>query len=154
MTHRSSPPPSATQSCAWPRRFSSTMRRLGPAVTSTGSGRSRRRFWACRPDTLLPRADSCAWGDWPNVWVATASRGSSSAQFATKERAMALIAQDRHRFLNVGEAAAYVGVSAASLRKWSNQGFVPVYRTPGGQRRFVRRDLDEFLRAMRQQPAG
>lgn len=54
------------------------------------------------------------------------------------------------RFLNVGEAAAYVGVSAASLRKWSNQGFVPVYRTPGGQRRFVRGDLDEFMRGMRQ----
>ncbi len=57
-------------------------------------------------------------------------------------------------FLNVGEAAAYLGVSAASLRKWSNQGFVPVYRTPGGQRRFVRGDLDDFLRAMRQGASG
>jgi excisionase family DNA binding protein len=53
-------------------------------------------------------------------------------------------------FLNVGEAAAYLGVSAASLRKWSDDGFVPVYRTPGGQRRFSRRDLDEFMRSMRQ----
>ena len=35
------------------------------------------------------------------------------------------------RFLNVSEAAEFLGVSAASLRKWSDQGIVPVYRTPG-----------------------
>ena len=35
------------------------------------------------------------------------------------------------RFLNVSEAAEFLGVSAASLRKWSDQGLVPVYRTPG-----------------------
>lgn len=54
------------------------------------------------------------------------------------------------RLLNVGQAAAYIGVSAASLRKWSNQGLVPVYRTPGGQRRFSTADLDEFMSSMRQ----
>jgi len=58
------------------------------------------------------------------------------------------------RFLNVGEAAAYVGVSAASLRKWSNQGLVTVYRTPGGQRRFAPDDLDAFMRSMRQPILG
>lgn len=65
-----------------------------------------------------------------------------------------MLDEDLPRFLNVGEAAAYVGVSAASLRKWSNQGFVPVYRTPGGQRRFVRGDLDDFMRGMRQGAAS
>jgi len=54
------------------------------------------------------------------------------------------------KFLNVGRAAAYLGVSAASLRKWSNDGLVPVYRTPGGQRRFSVEDLDEFMRSMRE----
>ncbi len=67
---------------------------------------------------------------------------------------MTVVEQERSRFLNVGEAAAYLGVSAASLRKWSNQGFVSVYRTPGGQRRFARRDLDDFMRAMRQPAAA
>jgi excisionase family DNA binding protein len=67
---------------------------------------------------------------------------------------MTMLDEDVPRFLNVGEAAAYVGVSPASLRNWSNQGFVPVYRTPGGQRRFVRGDLDEFMRGMRQGAAG
>jgi len=54
------------------------------------------------------------------------------------------------RLLNVGQAADYIGVSAASLRKWSNQGLVQVYRTPGGQRRFSTADLDEFMRSMRE----
>jgi excisionase family DNA binding protein len=48
-------------------------------------------------------------------------------------------------FLNVGQAAEYLGVSAASLRNWSDQGRLPVYRTPGGQRRYRLNDLDEFL---------
>ena len=57
------------------------------------------------------------------------------------------------RFLNVSEAAEFLGVSAASLRKWSDQGLVPVYRTPGGQRRYSPGDLEEFLASMRQ-PSG
>jgi excisionase family DNA binding protein len=60
----------------------------------------------------------------------------------------------RTRLLNVGEAAAYLGVSAASLRNWSNQGLVPVFRTPGGQRRYSTDDLDEFIRSMRQPTVG
>jgi excisionase family DNA binding protein len=57
------------------------------------------------------------------------------------------------RFFNVSEAAEFLGVSAASLRKWSDQGIVPVYRTPGGQRRYAPADLEDFLASMRQ-PAG
>ena len=54
------------------------------------------------------------------------------------------------RLLNVGQAAEYLGVSAASLRKWSNDGLVPTYRTPGGQRRYARDDLDTFIDSMRE----
>jgi excisionase family DNA binding protein len=54
------------------------------------------------------------------------------------------------KLLNVSEAAAYLGVSAASLRKWSDQGIVPVYRTPGGQRRYALTDLEDFIASMRQ----
>jgi excisionase family DNA binding protein len=75
---------------------------------------------------------------------------SSSPQFATKQGAMSAVTQERPRFLNVGQAAEYIGVSAASLRKWSNEGFVPVYRTPGGQRRYTQGDLNAFIRTMRQ----
>lgn len=58
------------------------------------------------------------------------------------------------RLLNVGEAAAYLGVSAASLRTWSDRGYVPSYRTPGGQRRYSRADLDRFIESMRQPTAA
>jgi excisionase family DNA binding protein len=58
------------------------------------------------------------------------------------------------RLLNVGQAADYVGVSAASLRKWSNDGLVAVYRTPGGQRRYHREDLDRFMSSMREASPG
>jgi excisionase family DNA binding protein len=54
------------------------------------------------------------------------------------------------RLLNVGQAAEYLGVSSASLRKWSNDGLVPTYRTPGGQRRYARDDLDQFIDSMRE----
>lgn len=52
--------------------------------------------------------------------------------------------------MNVGQAATYLGVSAASLRNWSNRGLVPVYRTPGGQRRYDATDLDDFMHSMRE----
>jgi excisionase family DNA binding protein len=58
--------------------------------------------------------------------------------------------EQEQRFLNVSEAAAHLGVSAASLRKWSDQGLVPVFRTPGGQRRYAMADLERFLESMRQ----
>jgi DNA repair protein RadD len=54
------------------------------------------------------------------------------------------------KFMNVGQAAGYLGVSAASLRNWSNRGLVPVYRTPGGQRRYDATDLDDFMHSMRE----
>jgi excisionase family DNA binding protein len=56
--------------------------------------------------------------------------------------------------LNISEAATYLGVSAASLRKWSDQGLVPVYRTPGGQRRYSLEDLEGFVASMRQPTPG
>jgi len=55
----------------------------------------------------------------------------------------------RSRLLSVGEAAAYLGVSAASLRKWSDAGLIPVLRTPGGQRRFALADLDRFMQDLK-----
>jgi excisionase family DNA binding protein len=58
------------------------------------------------------------------------------------------------RLLSVGEAATYLGVSAASLRTWSDRGLVLSYRTPGGQRRYARDDLDRFIDSMRQPTAA
>ena len=57
-------------------------------------------------------------------------------------------AETGRRLLGIGEAAVYLGVSIASLRKWSDQGLIRVHRTPGGQRRYAMPDLDEFIRSM------
>jgi len=52
------------------------------------------------------------------------------------------------------EAAGYLGVSLATVRRWSNAGFLAGSRTPGGQRRFSRAQLDEFLRSLTGHESG
>ena len=44
--------------------------------------------------------------------------------------------------LTTKEAAEYLGVSAITIRRWTNQGVLPCWRTPGGQRRIRVEDLD------------
>ena len=44
--------------------------------------------------------------------------------------------------LRLSEAAALLGVHPDTLRRWSDEGKVPVSRTPGGERRFSREDID------------
>lgn len=46
------------------------------------------------------------------------------------------------------QAASYLGVSLATVRRWSNDGHLRGSRTPGGQRRFSRDQLDAFLRSL------
>jgi excisionase family DNA binding protein len=46
------------------------------------------------------------------------------------------------------QAATYLGVSLATVRRWSNDGYLRGYRTPGGQRRFSRDQLDAFLQSL------
>jgi excisionase family DNA binding protein len=54
--------------------------------------------------------------------------------------------------LTLGQAAKYLGVAQSTIRKWSDQGRVPAFYTPGGHRRYRRSDLDNFL--SRSGPAG
>jgi len=46
------------------------------------------------------------------------------------------------------QAATYLGVSLATVRRWSNDGHLRGYRTPGGQRRYSREQLEGFLRSL------
>ena len=46
------------------------------------------------------------------------------------------------------QAAHYVGVSLATIRRWTDAGHISCYRTPGGQRRFSRDQLDHFLTSL------
>ena len=48
-------------------------------------------------------------------------------------------------WLTLGQAAKYLGVAQSTIRKWSDQGRVPAFYTPGGHRRYRRGDLEMFL---------
>lgn len=54
--------------------------------------------------------------------------------------------------LPIGDAVAHLeqngmAIASKTLRRWSDSGRVPAIRTPGGQRRFRRSDLDALLAA-------
>ncbi|MBD0330887.1 MAG: response regulator [Thermoleophilia bacterium] len=55
-------------------------------------------------------------------------------------------------WLTLGQAAKYLGVAQSTIRKWSDQGRLAAFYTPGGHRRYRRSDLDRFLE--RSGPAG
>ena len=48
-------------------------------------------------------------------------------------------------WLTLGQAAKYLGVAQSTIRKWSDNGRVRAFYTPGGHRRYRRADLDAFL---------
>jgi excisionase family DNA binding protein len=50
--------------------------------------------------------------------------------------------------LSISEAAKLLGVSLSTVRRWSDAGVLPSYRTPGGQRRYNREQLDAFLKSL------
>jgi two-component system phosphate regulon response regulator OmpR len=48
-------------------------------------------------------------------------------------------------WLTLGQAAKFLGVAQSTIRKWSDLGRVPAFYTPGGHRRYRRRDLELFI---------
>lgn len=57
---------------------------------------------------------------------------------------------ERQLVFTSSQAARYLGVSLATVRRWTDAGHISCYRTPGGQRRFSRTQLDEFILSMQQ----
>jgi excisionase family DNA binding protein len=52
------------------------------------------------------------------------------------------------KLLSVSDAAEYLGVSATSLRRWTNAGKLHAKRLPGGARRYDVAEVDRFAHAM------
>ena len=48
-------------------------------------------------------------------------------------------------WLTLGQAARYLGVAQSTIRKWTDLRQLRAFKTPGGHRRYRRRDLDAFL---------
>ncbi len=57
-------------------------------------------------------------------------------------------ASERQLVFTSSQAANYLGVSLATIRRWADAGYISCYRTPGSQRRFSRRQLDEFIASL------
>ncbi len=57
-------------------------------------------------------------------------------------------------WLTLGEAARYLGVAQSTIRKWSDNGRVRAFYTPGRHRRYRREDLDAFLESSGPAPDG
>jgi excisionase family DNA binding protein len=53
--------------------------------------------------------------------------------------------RDDSEWLTLGQAARFLGVAQSTIRKWSDNGRVPAFYTPGGHRRYRRADLETFL---------
>src|SRR5689334_19378640 len=53
--------------------------------------------------------------------------------------------RDDSEWLTLGQAARFLGVAQSTIRKWSDQGRVPAFYTPGGHRRYRRSDLETFI---------
>lgn len=55
---------------------------------------------------------------------------------------------ERQLVFTSSQAARYLGVSLATVRRWADAGYLSCYRTPGSQRRFSRKQLDDFIASM------
>lgn len=52
---------------------------------------------------------------------------------------------DNRQWLTLKDAADVLGIHYTTLRTWADKGDIPVFRTPGGHRRFQLADLRRFL---------
>lgn len=52
------------------------------------------------------------------------------------------------RGFTISAAAKYLGISVSTMRRWTDDGDVLCYRTPGNQRRYRREELDAFIKEM------
>lgn len=55
------------------------------------------------------------------------------------------VATDTHDTLTRREAARLLGVHVKTLDRWARDGLVPAWRTPGGQRRYRRSELERLV---------
>ena len=57
---------------------------------------------------------------------------------------------DKSQWLSLRDACRLLDVSNTTLRQWADNGYLRVYRTPGGHRRFLRSDVEAFAYASEQ----
>jgi excisionase family DNA binding protein len=58
---------------------------------------------------------------------------------------MATNTEHAPNWMSLGEVSRALEVNEATLRQWADRGRLPVYRTPGGHRRFRRADVETLM---------
>lgn len=53
----------------------------------------------------------------------------------------------KDNWLSLSEMAGEIGVHPSTIRKWADEGNLPVHRTPGGHRRFLRSEVELWKEA-------
>ena len=61
---------------------------------------------------------------------------------------MSQIVKSTRLGLTASQAARALGVSVSTVRRWSDSGALRGYRTPGGQRRFSREQIEAFVASL------
>jgi excisionase family DNA binding protein len=56
-------------------------------------------------------------------------------------------------WLSLGDVAQVLGVHPSTARSWSDQGLLPVHRTRGGHRRYLRSEIELWVQSQRQDGA-
>ena len=57
---------------------------------------------------------------------------------------------EKSQWLSLRDACRLLDVSNTTLRQWADNGYLRVYRTPGGHRRFLRDDVESFTNSPEQ----
>ena len=56
--------------------------------------------------------------------------------------------------MSLGEVSRALEINEATLRQWADRGRLPVYRTPGGHRRFLREDVAALMQGAPANPSA
>ncbi len=54
-----------------------------------------------------------------------------------------------NQWLSLSDVAEVLGVHPSTVRNWSDQGMLPVHRTQGGHRRYLKTELDLWIQSQR-----
>ena len=57
---------------------------------------------------------------------------------------------NQNEWLSLGDVALLLGIHPSTVRSWSDSGHLPVHRTQGGHRRYLRGELDLWVQSQRQ----
>lgn len=56
----------------------------------------------------------------------------------------------QNEWLSLGDVAQVLGVHPSTVRSWSDNGLLPVHRTHGGHRRYLRSEIDLWVQSQRE----